>query len=94
MNWHVIVRAAISQAIGRCGLSRQALVRVYVCLYGELPARADRLRRRREPADPDHFLYRVVLLDAGAWHVLTFRVDDVSALLTSSLGEGREIPYP
>jgi len=79
MNWHVIVRTKISQAIGRCGLSRQGLIRVYARVYGELPARADQLRRRRDPADPDYFLYRFALRDAGIWHTFSFRVDDVSA---------------
>jgi hypothetical protein len=79
----VIVRAGISQALGRCGLSRQGLVRVLVAVHVKLPAIAiaiaNALRRRRDPIDPDFFLYHFSLWDGGTFHTFEFRVNDVSA---------------
>jgi hypothetical protein len=48
-------------------------------LHIDLPARADRVRRRRDPDDIDFCQYRVALQDGGAWHDFEFRVDDRSA---------------
>jgi len=79
MNWHVIVHAGISQAVGRCGLSRQGVVRALAAVHVELPIRANVLRLHRDPIDPDFFLYYVGLWDGGAFHLLEFRVNDVSA---------------
>ncbi|HBI43092.1 MAG TPA: hypothetical protein DDY78_09590 [Planctomycetales bacterium] len=79
MNWHVIVSAGISQAIGRCGLSRQGLVRVLVAVHVKLSAIANALRPHRDPIDQDFFLYHFALWDSGAFHTLEFRVNDVSA---------------
>ena len=79
MHWHTIVTQGVSQAIGQCGLTRAGIVRVIAHLHGDLPARADRLRRRRDPDDPDLFLYRVTLLDGGRLHFWDFWVNDVNA---------------
>lgn len=79
MNWHVIVRAGISQAIGRCGLSRQGVVRILARVHIELAARANVLRLHRDPIDPDFFLYHFHVWDSGAFHTFEFRVNDVTA---------------
>jgi hypothetical protein len=79
MNWHVIVRGGISQAIGRCGLSRPGVVRTLAALHIDLPTHADVLRLNRDPIDMDFFLYRVGLWDGGAFHTFEFRVNDGTA---------------
>ncbi len=79
MKWHVIVRAGISQAIGRCGLSRQGVVRLSSRIHIELPARTDVLRLNRDSADRDFFLYYFRFWDGGAFHTFEFRVNDVTA---------------
>jgi hypothetical protein len=48
-------------------------------VHVELPIRANVLRLHRDPIDPDFFLYYVGLWDGGAFHLLEFRVNDVSA---------------
>ncbi len=79
MNWHVIVRPPIGRAIGQCGLSRLGVVRLLASVYIDLPARADNVRLRRDPNDPDYCVYRVNMNDGAAWHHFEFRIDDATA---------------
>jgi hypothetical protein len=79
MNWHVIVRAGIGKAIGRCGLSRQGIIQVLMAVHVKLPALANVLRPHRDPNDPDFFLYHFSLWDGGTFHTFEFRVNEVTA---------------
>ena len=66
MIWRAIVRAPISRAIGRCGLTRLGVVRLLASVHIDLPARTDQVRMVRDPNDPDFCVYRVSLNDGGA----------------------------
>ncbi len=69
MNWRVVLRGGISQTIGRCGLSRQSVVRVLTAVHVNLPVHAD----------PDFFLYYFSLWDGGTFHTFEFRINDFTA---------------
>ena len=80
MEWHTVVQPHMSAAIGACGLSRSGMVMVLTALHHSLPAQAERLRRKRDPDEPDsYFLFRLGFADDGSWHHLEFWVDDVTA---------------
>jgi hypothetical protein len=79
MEPHIIVEKPVSQAIGRCRLTRNGLLRLLHRIHSDLPGRAAVLRQYRDPQDTDCFRYQVVFSDAGKLHTFRFRVNDVRA---------------
>jgi hypothetical protein len=66
--------------IGECGLSRNAIVRLYTRLHQELSQEADRFRGRRHPEEPDlYFHYRIQVASGDHWHQFDFAVNDSTA---------------
>jgi len=67
--------------ISGCGLSRQALIRLYIEVRAELMTRGDEIRRtNRHPDDPYRFFaYRYRIASGDYWHQFDFAVDDATA---------------
>lgn len=74
-----LVPPEISQLIGACGLTRQAIVRVLISLHDELPQHYGRFRHLRYPDDERLFFFFVAVADDGGMHTFTFHIDDATS---------------
>jgi hypothetical protein len=78
VSYKVRIPRRISKAIGGCGLSRTLLIHLFTLLHQRLTHDADFFRNHRYSLDPECFLMPVLLSEADAWLVFTFRIDDRS----------------
>ena len=80
MQYHLIVPREVSQAIGRFGLGRVALIKLLTTLRQELESHADSYRQNRDPSLPDvRFLFELTVWDGGQVRGFRFAVDDAQA---------------
>jgi hypothetical protein len=80
MGRPAIVSPDVEAVIAGCGLTRNALVRLYTTSHDELNSEGDCLRQGRHPESPDRFFaYRIKLTSGDHWHQLDFVVDDATA---------------
>jgi hypothetical protein len=78
--YHLIVPREVSQAIGRFGLSRVALINLLTTLRQELEIQGDAYRQNRDPSLPDvRFLLELTVWDGGQVRGFRFAVDDAQA---------------
>ena len=66
----------MSQRLGACGLSRNALVRFLALLRFDLESDYQFSRVTRHPADPRYFVYYLAIADTEWTHNFAFVVDD------------------
>jgi hypothetical protein len=62
--------------IGETGLSRNAILRLYLEVTITLAEEVDRYRHNRWRGRRDCFLYRRIMVDGAAWHRFDFVVKD------------------
>ena len=71
-----IVPPDITRLLARCELSRNAAVRLFAGLHGELPRQYDEFKRLRHPDDDRLFFYFDSIMDCRKLHTFTFFIDD------------------
>jgi hypothetical protein len=80
MKHRVIVDRPVVAFIGKQGLSRDAILRLYIKLHKELGNEAPRFRSARHPEEPDlYFHYRIKVASVDHWHQFDFAVNDTTA---------------
>lgn len=76
MSFKVTIPTVVRRMIGESGLSRNALVRLYLGLRITLSAEGDRYRHNRWSGRPDCFVFPRIMVDGAAWHRFDFVVKD------------------
>ena len=66
----------LSQRLGACGLSRNAVVRFRVALRDDLEKRYPLYRTKRHPDDERFFTYLLPIADGAVTHRFFFVIDD------------------
>lgn len=65
-----LVPPEITQMIGACHLTRDAIVRLLTMLHGELPQQYSRFQQLRHPEDERLFFFFAALADNDVMHTL------------------------